>query len=99
MLLPPLLQPDGAPTGLGAREIRRSSHSQLATNLTLSSNCRKNKSPSTLETPENHSGSAIRTLKEHSSDLPALGSAPIMQVGKLRHRDRQGTDWSHTKSQ
>lgn len=48
VFLSSLLQPDRALTGPGAREIR-SSHSQFPTNLTLNSNYRKSKSPSTFE--------------------------------------------------
>lgn len=72
---PPLLEPDEAPIRPGAREIRKSSHSQFPTNLTLRSCCRKNKSPSTLEIPRNHSVLELQAPTRACS-LTSLSSAP-----------------------
>lgn len=72
---PPLLEPDEAPIRPGAREIRKSSHSQFPTNLTLGSCCRKNKSPSTLEIPRNHSVLELQAPTRACS-LTSPSSAP-----------------------
>lgn len=72
---PLLLEPDEAPIRPGAREIRKSSHSQFPTNLTLGSCCRKNKSPSTLEIPRNHSVLELQAPTRACS-LTSPSSAP-----------------------
>lgn len=56
-------------------EIRKSSHSQFPTNLTLRSCCRKNKSPSTLEIPRNHSVLELQAPTRACS-LTSPSSAP-----------------------